>query len=480
MQKRLMIALNIMVMFIFSFILISFANADSVKPNASVKISKNIKGTNLAPPQYISRTNTAKAASTIGFSSYVRCYFYMDNKLTTLWGRVYDEIQKQYLYAEINGAWYSDFNPFYNIYYTKSGRDELINTCFIAYLETKHNPNEFKTSFINYIAARYSNSYDSEFWSDSHISNSPNSPELFSHSILSVNSTIKRLIVLGDSLSDTHNLFNKMQRIMPNHNGYFHGRFTNGPVWDEYVANYLKVNVQIFAEGGAEISPECGEGIATRSLNEQFIDLTRTIKSLPKDFNNDIANTLFIVFIGGNDFINQTAGGKADILANEYIAIIEKILKSGANYIMIPTYFDISITPVVRQKDIEIPGFAKIVHNDVVLFNQVVNIGILSLQQNYPHAKFLTPNFDDYMQLGIKEFTNIIDPCNQAGYISTPSSATLCSNALNYLFWDQIHPTAKAHCILGYHINNYLSHELNIKYPDTIDDDSCNINFIHI
>src|SRR5437588_8056906 len=58
----------------------------------------------------------------------------------------------------------------------------------------------------------------------------------------------RRLVVFGDSLSDNGNLF-ALTGFPPA--PYYMGRFSNGPVWVEDLAQYLDVPLDDYAFGGA-------------------------------------------------------------------------------------------------------------------------------------------------------------------------------------------------------------------------------------
>src|SRR5215831_15575729 len=63
-----------------------------------------------------------------------------------------------------------------------------------------------------------------------------------------------RLVVLGDSLSDTGAVFAVTHGAVPASPPYYAGRFSNGPVWPEYLGSALSIPVQNFAYGGAQTS----------------------------------------------------------------------------------------------------------------------------------------------------------------------------------------------------------------------------------
>jgi phospholipase/lecithinase/hemolysin len=66
--------------------------------------------------------------------------------------------------------------------------------------------------------------------------------------------TYHDIYVFGDSFSDTGNIFNVTAEAIPPSPPYFNGRFSNDPVWVEYLASALGLTFSPntnFAFGGA-------------------------------------------------------------------------------------------------------------------------------------------------------------------------------------------------------------------------------------
>ncbi|OGT47358.1 MAG: hypothetical protein A3F17_03675 [Gammaproteobacteria bacterium RIFCSPHIGHO2_12_FULL_41_15] len=66
---------------------------------------------------------------------------------------------------------------------------------------------------------------------------------------------INRVVSFGDSLSDNGNIFRYSLQILPAKTGYWFGRFSNGYVWVEILANQLNVPLTNYSEGGASSKP---------------------------------------------------------------------------------------------------------------------------------------------------------------------------------------------------------------------------------
>ena len=114
---------------------------------------------------------------------------------------------------------------------------------------------------------------------------------------------INQLIFLGDSLSDNGNLYQTLLKVLPKSPPYYRGRFSNGFTWAEQVgtAYYKKyyANYHIYAVGGATTilhNPITDPFIAPATLEEQlYLYLTQFLFT-------DKTNTLFAIWIGGNDY----------------------------------------------------------------------------------------------------------------------------------------------------------------------------------
>ncbi|KAJ9075883.1 hypothetical protein DSO57_1031478 [Entomophthora muscae] len=61
----------------------------------------------------------------------------------------------------------------------------------------------------------------------------------------------KAIYAFGDSISDNGNLYELMGHKTPNDKMYYKGRFSNGPVWIEYVAEAMNATLQNMAYASA-------------------------------------------------------------------------------------------------------------------------------------------------------------------------------------------------------------------------------------
>ena len=77
-------------------------------------------------------------------------------------------------------------------------------------------------------------------------------------------SPIRQVIMFGDSLSDTENLYEKMYHRFPASPPYYEGRFSNGPLWIEHVmahyySNDSRLRLSNYAMAGTGVEDESEE-----------------------------------------------------------------------------------------------------------------------------------------------------------------------------------------------------------------------------
>jgi len=235
------------------------------------------------------------------------------------------------------------------------------------------------------------------------------------------------IIVFGDSLSDTGNAFEATRQ--PPSPPYFDGRFSNGPVWvEDFAARFgLKVNPALrgganYAVGGAKV----GTDLDSMESQVQVFLSTRPIHS----------NDVFVVFGGGNDL---RPGVTADYVADAAMKvsdIVNKLASHGAAIFLVPNIPNRGLSPSARSA-----GTTAEEQRLTMAFNAAVDI-ILNDAASRLNVKIIRVDLFTLAQSIVTMptpfgFTNVTDPC----LVGT----TVCSDPDSYLFWDDLHPTARAH-----------------------------------
>lgn len=237
------------------------------------------------------------------------------------------------------------------------------------------------------------------------------------------------IYVFGDSLSDVGNVFKATHSENPQSPPYFEGRYTNGPVWVEYLASKLKLSANPktnFAYGGA----------TTGNSTELPPGLLAQIEKFKATHSSADPKALYIIWAGANDYL----GGTTDTIApvRNLATAVTSLAAVGAKNILVVNLPDLGKLPGTRTTE-----GSDALNNLTKKHNSELAASLKSLPQQLSsdiNIKYLDVNsvFNQVISNPRKfGFANVTNPClNQA---------TICNNPNEYLFWDSIHPTTAAH-----------------------------------
>ncbi len=268
-----------------------------------------------------------------------------------------------------------------------------------------------------------------------------------------------RLVVFGDSLSDVGNVEAVTSAIpfVPTTPGPFYsdGRFTNGDNYVDVLSDGLGLGPvsnsfnggDIYAYGGALAT---GTGLPTslvvQDIDDQ-VDLFLTGNPVAD------ADTLFVVFAGGNDISStlSSGGDSSDVeaAANVLIGEIERLYDAGGRSFLTPNLPPIGLTPRFNAN----PAAANALSVD---FNYALDAGLDQLESTRPDlVTYRLDVFDLFTGLALDPasagFVNVTDeaaPGLSPGD-STYDTSLIAANVDEFVFWDDFHPTTAAHALLG-------------------------------
>lgn len=262
--------------------------------------------------------------------------------------------------------------------------------------------------------------------------------------------TYQEIYIFGDSFSDTGNVFNATNGIIPPQ-PYFNGRFSNGPVWVEYLASNLGLTFNPntnFAFGGATTGFQ-NIGLPTLPGLQQQINSFTTINQSVN------LNALYIVWAGTNDYMNFFSGAIPDpiqTVSNLSVAI-QSLATVGVRDIMVVNLPNLGNFPVTGGDENISSLFSSFTsaHNSSL----ATNLNYFRQQLN-PNINIIPLDVDSLFRRIIANpeefgFTNVTDSC--VGNLSVvpinlPNQPVDCTPD-QFLFWDQIHPTTVAHRLIG-------------------------------
>lgn len=264
----------------------------------------------------------------------------------------------------------------------------------------------------------------------------------------------EQLIVFGDSLSDTGNLYSLSQPYVPGalpfqlpQAPYFNGRFSNGPVAVEWLAQGLGASLTNYAVGGATTGLGNNQVPPIPAL--QATGLRTQVGSFLSGGVVD-ASALYLVWAGPNDFLGMVPGTEQQTFASAIGNLTQSVLDlyaGGARNFLLPLLPDLGLTPRSQAAGAAAAAGASALSD---AFNA-------ALSQSYAQLALLPGAHLTLFDTASTQ-RSLIANAAMLGFDSTDSGCfsgfvgvpgTVCATPDTHMFWDDIHPTARVHQLLG-------------------------------
>lgn len=228
------------------------------------------------------------------------------------------------------------------------------------------------------------------------------------------------LVVFGDSLSDSGNA----------------GRFSNGPVWVEVIAERLGIELKPSRAGGSNYA--VGGARAQGGPNDVRGQLASYLSARRGRID---ADALHVVSGGANDLLAAGCEPNGDTVprraAAALAASVDDLAAAGAQRILVPNLPDIGYAPVVRALG---PACVAAARRLSEMFNAALERRLRAIEEkrSIRVSRLNVFSLADEVMRDPRSagFENVIVPC-QGGP---------CGGAL---FWDYLHPTSAAHARLA-------------------------------
>jgi phospholipase/lecithinase/hemolysin len=277
-----------------------------------------------------------------------------------------------------------------------------------------------------------------------------------------------RVVVFGDSLSDTGNVRARTSAKSngaidyPSHTfNYDNGRFTNDTdtdpashtylgVWHEQLArtflglpaatNSLGGGVN-YAFGGATTMDGTHQEIEETPLG----DIAITVDDMGKQMDDYLAahvidpNALYIVWGGSNDIRNDDTSASVTATVGRVDALVSRLANAGAQYIMVPNVVPLGDIP--RYSGTPKGATA----NQAAAEYRGELAGSLDVLQSTLAAQGFTPaiyRVDEWAD-AVRVYSN--GPRFGFTNISSSSQDNSSADPDQYIFWDDVHPTTAGH-----------------------------------
>ena len=333
-----------------------------------------------------------------------------------------------------------------------------------------------------------------------------------SHDCYANTISIKRIVILGDSLSDTGNDYQASYGIhsiiksipsmakdfplgyIPSgfNAPYFDGRFSDGKVWIEDLANLFHITdtslhhhgaLDNYAFGGAWSNYSHDGPISKLDIFPPDLAGQVALYKLGHLIATDKNQTLIVIMAGANDYLSVTNNSqeqqKINAMITGIINAINKMSQYGYHHFLVAGLPDLGLTPYATENhDTSIPGLLtdfssqsneslkKAINTYVTLHpnNNIIYWDWLQLHREiYNHYQiyhFKTNSkpchdLDPYHKpLGMLK--NNIDLLITAQSSNKKTDLAQCQKindqvdpSWEYLYIDDVHPTELAHCMLA-------------------------------
>ncbi|MGF1936244.1 MAG: SGNH/GDSL hydrolase family protein [Nostoc sp. ChiQUE02] len=259
------------------------------------------------------------------------------------------------------------------------------------------------------------------------------------------------IYVFGDSFSDSGNVFNATNGIIPPSSTYSNGRFSNGPIWVDYLASDLGLTLNLknnFAFGGATTGTENIGLPGLPGLQQQINSFVSAQTADP--------NALYIIWAGTNDYLSYFFGGdpNPNNTVGNLSAALTSLVTDGARDIMVVNLPDLGKLPFANfdsQRSNLFNTFSS-------THNSSLDTTLKSLRQQLsPDINIIELNVNSLFDRIIVApdefgFTNVTNSCISKDLsvvpIDFPTQQVLC-NPEKFVFWDEVHPTTTTHKLIG-------------------------------
>ena len=255
------------------------------------------------------------------------------------------------------------------------------------------------------------------------------------------------IVSFGDSLSDLGNYYAATGGASPPSSlHYDQGRFSNGPIWLEYLAHDFGIAAPTASVNGGTDYAYGGATTGTGYTSSTFLGATANVPNIGTQIatylasNTPTANQLFTIWGGANDFLN--AGQTNPFIPAQNIAAeITTLAMAGAKDFIVPNLPPLGSLPITNTLTPPIPQELNALS---VAFNQILQAEATQLELS------LGIQIQVLNVYGLTE--SVINDPSLYGFTNVTTDAVQDNggtNAQGYLFWDIVHPTTAADSLIA-------------------------------
>lgn len=265
-----------------------------------------------------------------------------------------------------------------------------------------------------------------------------------------------QIFSFGDSMSDTGNLYAQMRANggggLPTSPNYA-GRFSNGPVVLEAMANALNLPLVNYAFAGARsgtgnLVPVYG---MQKGMLNQIQDL---LDNQPTSTSKLDANALYVLWTGPDDYYSDgnvfNPAITASIIGDIQQGMI-RLYQRGARHFFVPQMPDLSITPSAHNHNNGLGNYLVNAKARSAEMATALDTMLQNFARSYPLATVHTFETYTYSQTRLTQAAaegfNVTEACYNPKFLGIPGP--VCDKPDLHLFWDGNHPTKAGSIVIG-------------------------------
>ncbi|MDJ0569886.1 MAG: SGNH/GDSL hydrolase family protein [Pleurocapsa sp. MO_192.B19] len=282
-----------------------------------------------------------------------------------------------------------------------------------------------------------------------------------------------QIFIFGDSLSDSGNSFALTFGAIPPDPPYVSGRFSNGSVAVEYLAEDLGLTLDPyddngignnFAVGGAKTGTgnSNNDDIALFLPEVTLPGLSEQIDKYQESLGDDRADpdALYVVWAGPNDFLDYLGGGvpadPADLIENgvdNNVRNVTRLTDLGAENIVVPNMPSLGRLPFSIEFQDEATAITIAYNGGLSLALDNLDLEDQSTSMQITEVDLFTAN--ETIAINPEQFglSNVTDPLLLSGLDLAETTG--------FFFWDIFHPTTEAHALFADTISQTINGEIS-------------------
>ena len=287
----------------------------------------------------------------------------------------------------------------------------------------------------------------------------------------SAQASFNKLVIFGDSLSDTGNLASvTVDFPFP----FFQNRISDGPVLVDYLASELGFEARASQDNGGNNFAVSGGNISGNDLE----DLSSQIDSFLNRGDDRNQDSLFFLMMGGNDLrdIRSLNSAAAQARINQVLDTLDaqliRLYDAGARTFLIANVANIGRIPETLMRRQDDPGISERAEAYVRSYNIALTQRLANFGQR-PGVSL--SNFDLFAEL-----EGILDNASALGFSQTEvgcfeldgfrfqPDCLFGTRFDRFVFFDNIHPTAKTNELASAALIDTIPVPTIIEQPEAI------------